>query len=165
MARVMPTHHIGEPQKLLKAVEMMKVDDEVEFHWFAIPHSKPLRCSPNETSGDISTRDLIYLLVHLSLEVTDASATEREDRLESLEKSQRYLKAFLDLLENYHVIPEDEIALYQQKTSTVMNPASRRELKIKQYLFQTKKDHDAGESAMDSVACGSTGVLELKEKT
>ncbi|KAK1236400.1 Type 2A phosphatase-associated protein 42 [Marasmius sp. AFHP31] len=96
--------------------------------------------SPNETLGDISTRDLIYLLVPFVLSEVQGrvKTTEREDRLESLEKSQRYLKSFLDLLENYHVIPEDEVALYQQKASSVANPASRRELKIKQY--QKEKD-------------------------
>ncbi|KAF9265684.1 hypothetical protein L218DRAFT_957310 [Marasmius fiardii PR-910] len=96
--------------------------------------------SPNETLEDISTKDLIYLLLPFVLSEVQGRVrtTEREDRLESLEKSQKYLKAFLDLLENYQIIPEDEVALYKQQSPSVTNPASRRELKIKQY--QKEKD-------------------------
>ncbi|KAG7092778.1 hypothetical protein E1B28_009101 [Marasmius oreades] len=96
--------------------------------------------SPNETLEDISTRELVYLLLPFVLSEVQGRVrtTEREDRLESLEKSQKYLKAFLGLLENYQIVPEDEVALYQQNSSSVTNPASRRELKIKQY--QKEKD-------------------------
>lgn len=36
-------------------------------------------------------------------------------------------------LENYGIIPESEKQLYEHKTSSVTDPAKRRELKIKQY--------------------------------
>ncbi|EEB96557.1 hypothetical protein MPER_04293, partial [Moniliophthora perniciosa FA553] len=96
--------------------------------------------SPNETVEDISTRDLIYLLVPFVLSEVQGRVrtTEREDRLESLNKSQQYLKSFLSLLDNYQIIPQDEVTLYEQKSSSIANPASRRELKIKQY--QKEKD-------------------------
>ncbi|KAK7034069.1 Type 2A phosphatase-associated protein 42 [Paramarasmius palmivorus] len=96
--------------------------------------------SPNEVLEDISTKDLIYLLVPFVLaEVQERVRTrEPEERLESLTASQRYLKSFLALLDNYGIVPEDEVELYEKKSSSVNNPAARRELKIKQY--QREKD-------------------------
>lgn len=44
----------------------------------------------------------------------------------------------MSYLDNYEIIPEDERRLYEQKTANVINPANRRELKIKQY--QKEKD-------------------------
>ncbi|KAF5373588.1 hypothetical protein D9758_000807 [Tetrapyrgos nigripes] len=95
--------------------------------------------SPNETLEDISTRDLAYLLVpYVMAEVQGrVRTTERDERQASLEQSQKLLKQFISLLEDYQIIPEDERSLYTRDPST-LNPASRRELKIKQY--QKEKD-------------------------
>ncbi|KAF4576330.1 hypothetical protein EYR36_004307 [Pleurotus pulmonarius] len=91
--------------------------------------------SPNETIEDISTRDLIYLLVpYVYAQVIERiRTTEREDRLASLAQAQLLLRSFLDSLDDYHIISEDDRELYKQKASTIRDAASRRELKIKQY--------------------------------
>ncbi|KAF9075344.1 serine/threonine protein phosphatase PP2A-associated protein [Rhodocollybia butyracea] len=85
--------------------------------------------SPNETLEDVSTRDLVYLLIpYVCAQVQDRVKTlERDERLESL--------TFCKHLDTYGIIPEDEVALYERKSA---NQASRRELKIKQY--QKEKD-------------------------
>ncbi|KAF5387546.1 hypothetical protein D9757_006569 [Collybiopsis confluens] len=95
--------------------------------------------SPNETLEDISTRDLIYLLVpFVSAQVQDRlRTTHPEERAGILERS--HLQSFLSYLENYDIVPENEIVLYDSSSTTgTQNPASRRELKIKQY--QKEKD-------------------------
>ena len=43
------------------------------------------------------------------------------------------LRAFFQLLESYSIIPEDEKKLYEQKSSSITDPAKRREIKIAQY--------------------------------
>ncbi|GAW00403.1 serine/threonine protein phosphatase PP2A-associated protein [Lentinula edodes] len=93
--------------------------------------------SPNENSEDIATRDLVYLLVpYVCAQVQDrVKAVERDERLASLTVAKNYLQSFLQLLDNYEIIPEDQVALYDRKVS---NPGNRRELKIKQY--QAEKD-------------------------
>ncbi|KAJ3743131.1 serine/threonine protein phosphatase PP2A-associated protein [Lentinula detonsa] len=93
--------------------------------------------SPNEILEDIATRDLVYLLVpYVRAQVQDrVKAVEREERLASLTVAKNYLEHFLRYLDDYEIIPEDQIVLYDRKVS---NPASRRELKIKQY--QAEKD-------------------------
>ncbi|KAF9495855.1 TAP42-like protein [Pleurotus eryngii] len=91
--------------------------------------------SPNETIEDISTRDLVYLLVpYIYAQVIERMrTTEREDRLASLAQAQRLLRSFLESLNDYHIIPEEDRELYKQKASTIRDPSTRRELKIKQY--------------------------------
>ncbi|KAE9409740.1 TAP42-like protein [Gymnopus androsaceus JB14] len=95
--------------------------------------------SSNETLEDVSTRDLIYLLVpYVFAQVQDRVRTvERDERMGSLMQSHNHLEKFLLQLDNYDIIPEDEVALYDQERKAA-NPASRRELKIKQY--QKEKD-------------------------
>ncbi|KAK7467432.1 Type 2A phosphatase-associated protein 42 [Stygiomarasmius scandens] len=95
--------------------------------------------SPNETLEDISTRDLVYLLVPFVFAEVQGRVrtTEREERQASLQLIQKYLKTFISHLEDYEIVPEDERALYTRNPST-LNPAGRRELKIKQ--FQKEKD-------------------------
>ncbi|KAG5220903.1 serine threonine protein phosphatase pp2a-associated protein [Salix suchowensis] len=77
--------------------------------------------SPNETIEDISTRDLVYLLVpYIYAQVIERMrTTEREDRLASLAQAQ--------------VCLAKDRELYKQKASTIRDPSTRRELKIKQY--------------------------------
>ncbi|GLB34717.1 putative serine threonine protein phosphatase PP2A-associated protein [Lyophyllum shimeji] len=91
--------------------------------------------SPNETLDDISTTDLIYLLVPYVQSVVRGRVrtTEREERIEVLKQTQKDLRSFLSSLGNYDVVPEEERALYQRNASTVTDPVKRRELKIKQY--------------------------------
>ncbi|KAJ3715711.1 serine/threonine protein phosphatase PP2A-associated protein [Lentinula raphanica] len=86
--------------------------------------------SPNETLEDISTRDLVYLLVpYVHAQVQDRVKTvSKDERLPSLVLTKNLLLNFLQNLDNYEIIPETQLS----------NPASRRELKIKQY--QTEKD-------------------------
>ncbi|KAJ3753103.1 serine/threonine protein phosphatase PP2A-associated protein [Lentinula raphanica] len=93
--------------------------------------------SPNETLEDISTRDLVYLLVpYAHAQVQDRVKTvSKGERLPSLVLTKNLLLNFLQNLDNYEIIPETQRALYDKKAS---NPASRRELKIKQY--QAEKD-------------------------
>ncbi|KAF5330648.1 hypothetical protein D9619_005948 [Psilocybe cf. subviscida] len=96
--------------------------------------------SPNETLDDISTRDLVYLVVPYLLSEAQGrvKATNRTERLESLIKAENYVKSFILLLEKYEVIPADERALYDVKATKVADFAKRRELKINQ--FKKEKD-------------------------
>ncbi|KAL0946512.1 hypothetical protein HGRIS_012728 [Hohenbuehelia grisea] len=96
--------------------------------------------SPNETLEDISTKDLVYLFVpYVRSQIQGRmKAIDRDERLSSLNQAQRFFRVFVDSLINYQIVPEDERELYARKTSTVVDPAQRRELKIKQY--QRDKD-------------------------
>ncbi|KAI0703569.1 TAP42-like protein [Cytidiella melzeri] len=93
--------------------------------------------SPNssETLSDISTRDLVYLLVPFVLAEVEnrARTTGPSDRVERIGRAQRYLKDFITCLESYGIVDEDERRLYARRTSSVANPAQRRELKIQQF--------------------------------
>ncbi|KAF8205785.1 TAP42-like protein [Mycena galopus ATCC 62051] len=98
--------------------------------------------SPNEILEDISTRDLIYLLVPYALaEVQGRVRSEgpgNDERIAFLTQSQKYLNTFISNLENYEIIPESERTLHAQDPSKIKDASSRRELKIKQY--QREKD-------------------------
>ncbi|KAG6820652.1 hypothetical protein H0H93_013851 [Arthromyces matolae] len=96
--------------------------------------------STNETLEDISTTDLIFLLVpYILSEVRGrVRTTEREERIVVLNQTQKDLRSFLSYLEDYEIVPQEERALYDRSTSGVADPAKRRELKIKQY--QKEKD-------------------------
>ena len=60
-------------------------------------------------------------------------AIERDIRMAHLGTAQRYLKSFLEMLEQYEVVPTTERELYELRSGSVKDPAKRRELKIKQY--------------------------------
>ncbi|KAF5380918.1 hypothetical protein D9615_004167 [Tricholomella constricta] len=94
--------------------------------------------SPNETLEDISTTDLVYLLVPYVLSEVRGRVrtTEREERISMLKQAQKDLRSFLLYLENYEVVPEEERALQERKASAIADPAKRRELKIKQYQME-----------------------------
>ncbi|KAK7038065.1 Serine/threonine protein phosphatase PP2A-associated protein [Favolaschia claudopus] len=96
--------------------------------------------SPNEILEDISTRDLIYLLVPYALaEVQGRVKSDGPDeRIILLTQSQRHLDSFISNLENYEVVPESERALHVQDPAKIKDAASRRDLKIMQY--QREKD-------------------------
>ncbi|KAG6868814.1 hypothetical protein C0993_009696 [Termitomyces sp. T159_Od127] len=96
--------------------------------------------SPNEILEDISTTDLVYLLIPYVLSEVRGRVrtTEREERIVVLQQTQKDLKTFLSCLENYEIVPQDERRLYDRRTFTIADPAKRRELKIKQY----KKEKD-----------------------
>ncbi|KAJ7137728.1 TAP42-like protein [Mycena epipterygia] len=96
--------------------------------------------SPNEILEDISTRDLIYLLVPYALAEVQGRvrASGNDERIAFLGQSQKYVSTFISLLENYEIIPESERTLHAQDPAKIKDPASRRELKIKQY--QREKD-------------------------
>ncbi|KAF7965492.1 hypothetical protein HWV62_43254 [Athelia sp. TMB] len=91
--------------------------------------------SPNEALEDISTKDLVYLLVpFVAAELQGRlKAVERDVRMAHLGTAQRYLKSFLEMLEQYEVVPAIERELYELRSGNVKDPAKRRELKIKQY--------------------------------
>ncbi|EKM55277.1 uncharacterized protein PHACADRAFT_120474 [Phanerochaete carnosa HHB-10118-sp] len=91
--------------------------------------------SPNETLHDIATKDLLYLFVPFTLAEVEnrARAAELEERVAHISRAQVYLKEYLSYLENYEIIPTPEKELYGKKTSSMTDPAKRRELKIKQY--------------------------------
>ncbi|KAJ7172131.1 TAP42-like protein [Mycena filopes] len=96
--------------------------------------------SPNEILEDISTRDLIYLLVPYALAEVQGRvrASGNDERIVFLKLSQNYISTFISHLENYEIIPESERTLHAQDPTKIKDPASRRELKIKQY--QREKD-------------------------
>jgi immunoglobulin-binding protein 1 len=84
---------------------------------------------------DVSTRDLVYLLVpFVSAELeTRVKATERDERMIHLEMAQRSLRTFVETSDNYDILPAADRELYEKKVFVVTNPAKKRELKIKQY--------------------------------
>ncbi|RDB21463.1 Uncharacterized protein C63.05 [Hypsizygus marmoreus] len=96
--------------------------------------------SPNENLEDISTRDLVYLLVPYVTAVVRGRVrtAERDERITVLRQTQKDLQTFLSHLENYEIVPEEERALYLHKTLAIADPVKRREAKIKQY--QKEKD-------------------------
>jgi len=89
--------------------------------------------SENDMLADIATRDLVYLLVPFVMAEVEGRVrtTEPEERLERVERSQRYLRAFLSTLETYQIIPESEKALYSLAAG--VDAQKRRESKIRQY--------------------------------
>ncbi|THG97687.1 hypothetical protein EW026_g4363 [Hermanssonia centrifuga] len=91
--------------------------------------------SPNETLADISSRDLVFLFVPFVVAELEnrARTTSPQGRIEHIGRAQAYLREFLSQLETYEVVPVREKALYEQRASSVADPAKRRELKIKQY--------------------------------
>ncbi|KAG6833069.1 hypothetical protein H0H87_011813 [Tephrocybe sp. NHM501043] len=91
--------------------------------------------SPNETLEDISTADLIYLLVpYILSEVRGrVRTTNREERIVVLKQTQKDLRSFLSYLDNYEIVPSEERALHDRRASAIADPAKRREVKIKQY--------------------------------
>ncbi|KAJ2929982.1 hypothetical protein H1R20_g7097, partial [Candolleomyces eurysporus] len=96
--------------------------------------------SPNETVEDISTKDLIYLSLPYALSEAQSrvQADSRSARLESLDQTQRYMKSFVSLLENYNIVPAPERELFEKQASSIRDPAKKRELKINQ--FKKEKD-------------------------
>ncbi|KAG5645573.1 hypothetical protein DXG03_005711 [Asterophora parasitica] len=96
--------------------------------------------SPNETLEDISTTDLIYLLVPYVLSEVRGRirTTERDERISVLKQTQQDLLRFVSYLENFEIVPEEERELHERKPSAIADYAKRRELKIKQY--QKEKD-------------------------
>ncbi|KAL5511278.1 TAP42 [Sanghuangporus vaninii] len=91
--------------------------------------------SPNESLDEVTTRDLVYMSVPFVLGEleSNARATERDDRLRRLRRSQAHFRAFVSLLGSYNVIPEEEKKLYGQKASAISDALKRREVKIAQF--------------------------------
>ncbi|KAI0748477.1 serine/threonine protein phosphatase PP2A-associated protein [Daedaleopsis nitida] len=91
--------------------------------------------SVNEQLADITTRDLVYILVPyvLSEVLSRIRTTDREERIQLVSSVKRYLESFVHYLELYEIITEEDKALYGRNVSSVSDPAKRRELKIKQY--------------------------------
>ena len=91
--------------------------------------------SANEALEDISTRDLVYLLVPYVFAQLEGrvKAVERDERMGHLGVAQRCLRTFVDTLDHYEIVPTADRKLHQTKSSDVRDPAKRRELKIKQY--------------------------------
>ncbi|KAH9945796.1 serine/threonine protein phosphatase PP2A-associated protein [Epithele typhae] len=96
--------------------------------------------SPNEHLSDIPTRDLVYILVPYALSevLSRVKATGREERLEIANNVKRCLESFVNYLESYEVISEEDKTLYGASAASLIDPAKRRELKIKQ--FKREKD-------------------------
>ncbi|KAI0306302.1 TAP42-like protein [Multifurca ochricompacta] len=91
--------------------------------------------SPNETLDDISTQDLVYLFVPYVLAEIEsrARATERDDRLARLREAEQGFSKFLSDIELYEIVSKSEHDLYAKNASAIVDPARRREIKIKQY--------------------------------
>ncbi|KAF8911999.1 serine/threonine protein phosphatase PP2A-associated protein [Gymnopilus junonius] len=96
--------------------------------------------SPNDTLNDITTQDLLYLVLPYVFAQAQGKlkTTKRVDRMNSLVQAEKYLQNYIGVLEKYEVVPADERALFDRKTATVADFAKRRELKINQY----KKEKD-----------------------
>ncbi|KAL7283684.1 hypothetical protein ACG7TL_003120 [Trametes sanguinea] len=96
--------------------------------------------SPNEQLADIPTRDLVYLLLPYVLSEVQSRvrATEREDRLDLVKEVKRHLEAYVHYVELYEIVTSEDKELYDRPASAVVDPAKRRELKIKQ--FKREKD-------------------------
>nr|GAT54622.1 serine/threonine protein phosphatase PP2A-associated protein [Mycena chlorophos] len=96
--------------------------------------------SPNETLEDISTRDLIYLAVPFALAEVQGRVrvSEPAEDIANVRQSQRHLNKCVSSLEDYEIVSETERKLHAQDPAAIKDPASRRELKIKQ--FQQEKD-------------------------
>ena len=134
--------------------------------------------SPNERLDDISTRDLVYLtLPYVFAEVENrVRTTERMDRMSVLSSTivcpplppflllafvwfismvglvKECHRAFVRQLEHYEIVQEDEKNIYSYKSSSLANPAKRREVKVNQYK-KTKKIKDHIQVRLGSVVC------------
>ena len=109
--------------------------------------------SPNETLEDISTRNLSFLFVpYVLAEVENRVRKDgRQERMAWIRAVQvcciipslrlypqhRWIQghygAFHDALRNYEVVPESLNTLYSKPSAKIVDPAKRREVKIKQY--------------------------------
>ncbi|KAF8798193.1 hypothetical protein BYT27DRAFT_7123978 [Phlegmacium glaucopus] len=91
--------------------------------------------SPNETLEDISTQDLIYLSVpYVVSEVQGRlKTTDRVERLNLLNESEKYVQSFIELMDRYKIVPNEERALFDQRVVDSVDYSKRRELKINQY--------------------------------
>ncbi|KAI0333615.1 serine/threonine protein phosphatase PP2A-associated protein [Cubamyces sp. BRFM 1775] len=91
--------------------------------------------SPNEQLSDIPTRDLVYLLLPYVLSEVQSRVrtTEREERIDLVSEVKRHLEAYVHYLEQYEIVTAEDKNLYSRPTSSIADPAKRRELKIKQY--------------------------------
>lgn len=70
----------------------------------------------------------------MTAEVLNRARTiDRDERMENMRRIHTNLRSFLSSMDRYEVIPEFERLLYEKQTSSVPDPAKRRELKIKQY--------------------------------
>ncbi|KAI0275910.1 TAP42-like protein [Russula aff. rugulosa BPL654] len=96
--------------------------------------------SPNETLDDISTQDLVYLLLpYVSAEIESrARAIEKDERLSRLGEAKVRFTKFVSDLELYEIVSKSEHELHGKNASVIADPARRRETKIKQY--QAEKD-------------------------
>ncbi|KAI0070690.1 hypothetical protein K474DRAFT_1669813 [Panus rudis PR-1116 ss-1] len=117
-----------ETQELIRSV----VDDLLllkaritELHLF----------SPNETLGDIATKDLVYLFVpYVLAQISNRMRiTDREERIDHIQRVLSYFQGYDLTLENYDIVPNDEKGLYAKHASSVRDPAKKRELKIQQF--------------------------------
>ncbi|KAF8311282.1 TAP42-like protein [Clavulina sp. PMI_390] len=91
--------------------------------------------SPNETFEEISTRDAVYLLLPFAIaEVLQRRrSTGTGQRLRIVSASEGELSRFTKSVEALGVIPDDERKLFGRQRSAPMDPATRRETKIKQF--------------------------------
>lgn len=62
----------------------------------------------------------------------------------------------MNLLETYHIVPEDELKLYKQKTGSITDPEKKRQLKINQY-----KKEKALKAQIEVGVCLPTGLLSI----
>lgn len=107
--------------------------------------------SDNESLEDISTTDLVYLLVPYTLAEAEGRVrtVDPEERIERVARSQvkscishtvktlmfykQLYRAFVSSLETYGIVPEAERDLQSQAAASVIDAQKRRELKIRQY--------------------------------
>ncbi|KAI0042691.1 TAP42-like protein [Auriscalpium vulgare] len=94
--------------------------------------------SPNESLEDISSRDLVYLLVPFALAEIEqhTRATERDARLTHLREAEQAYGQFVGDVELYEVVPPAERELYGKRAKGIADAARRRETKIKQYQHE-----------------------------
>ncbi|RPD66504.1 serine/threonine protein phosphatase PP2A-associated protein [Lentinus tigrinus ALCF2SS1-7] len=121
--------------------------------------------STNEQLADIATRDLVYILVPyvLSEVLSRVRTTDTEERIDLVRNVKRHLESFIHYLELYGIVTEEDKELYGQSASSVIDPAKRRELKIKQYKREKdiKARIEAVRKRTDQNAVESSSNIEL----
>ncbi|TFL01352.1 TAP42-like protein [Pterulicium gracile] len=117
--------------------------------------------SPNETLEDISTTHLVYLLApYATAEVRARISLKALDdpgaRVPFVEQTQRYLRAYVDSLDQYGIVSSEEKELFGKDMGKVP-AAQRREIKIQQYRKEKElrtRIEVCGDHRVDYALCG-----------
>ncbi|MBW0515966.1 hypothetical protein O181_055681 [Austropuccinia psidii MF-1] len=100
--------------------------------------------SQNETLEDINTKDLKCLAVNglramLIILLKTKGGGERKMNLTS---AKSHFDSFTSQIENFEIIPPDQISQFKGPLSTLQDPARRRESKISQFKLEKRLKND-----------------------